>query len=135
MKRPFLPRAVRLAPLAVFALLAACGNDATSPRYQPEVSNLPNTFAFQVTGLQSVTDDLQYTWRNDGTVANVDQSPSGLQGTATLVVLDAAGTQVYSRSLLEDGTFQTAAGTTGNWTVRVHFSRASGSANFRLQRP
>ena len=135
MKRSFLPRAGRLIALAAVALLAACGNDATSPRYQPQVTNVPNSFAFQVTGLQSVTDDLQYTWRNDGTVANVNQSPSNLQGTATLVVTDGAGTQVYSRSLLENGTFETAVGTTGNWTIRVHFSRASGSANFRLQRP
>ena len=121
--------------VAVGFLMGCGGNDATAPRYQPQITNVPNSFAFQVTGLQSVTDNLSYTWRNDGTTANVNQSPAGLQGTATLVVKDAAGVQVYSRSLAENGTFVTTAGTSGNWTIRVQFSNASGTVNFSLQRP
>jgi len=130
-------RHVRLfAALATAATLAACGgSNATAPRYQPQVVNLTNDFAFQVTALNNVSDDIQYVWRNDGTTANVNQSPSNLSGTVTLVIVDAAGTQLYSRSLAENGTFTTAVGTAGNWTVRVHFSNASGAVNFRLQKP
>ena len=109
----------RLSALAALALLAACGGgnkSATAPRYQPQVVNLQNDFAFQVTALDNVSDDLQYTWQNDGTTANVNQSPSNLSGTATLVVRDAAGTQVYSRSLADNGSFATTTGVAGNWT-------------------
>lgn len=126
----------RLPQLVALALLAACGSDsAIAPRYQPQLVNLPNDFAFQVTALSNVSDDLQYTWRNDGTTANVNQSPSNLSGTVSLVIFDATGVQVYSRSLSSNGTFTTTAGTAGNWSVRVHFSNASGAVNFRLQKP
>ena len=120
----------------VALLAAACGSsNATAPRYQPQVSNVANNFAFQVTALDNVSDDLQYLWQNDGTTANVNQSPSNLSGIVTLVILDAAGTQVYSRSLAENGTFATSAGTSGKWTVKVHFSQTSGAVNFRIQKP
>ena len=126
----------RLPALAALMLLAACGgSNATAPRYQPQVVNLANDFAFQVSALENVSDNVQYTWRNDGTSANVNQSPSNLTGTVSLVIVDANGTQVYSRSLAENGTFTTAAGVAGNWIVRVRFSRARGSVNFRLQKP
>lgn len=126
----------RLSALVAAVMLAACGgNNATAPRYQPQVVNLPNDFAFQVTALNNVSDNLQYSWRNDGTSANVNQSPSNLTGTVSLVILDANGTQVYSRSLADNGTFATTAGTAGNWTVRVHFAQANGAVNFRLQKP
>lgn len=126
-----------LAAITALMVLGACGgaDSATAPRYQPQVVNLQNDFAFQVTALQNVSDDLQYTWKNDGTAASVNQSPSNLSGSVSLVIVDAAGTQVYSRSLAENGTFTTAAGTAGNWTVRIHFSQASGAVNFRLQKP
>ena len=123
--------------LAGFTLLAACSgsSNATAPRYQPQVVNLRNDFAFQVTSLNNVADDLQYTWQNDGTSANVNQSPSNLSGAVSLAILDDAGTQVYSRSLADNGTFATAPGKAGNWTVRIHFSNASGAVNFRVQKP
>lgn len=122
--------------IVLLAVLAACSSDgATAPQYQPQLVNLRNDFAFQVTALQGVTDELQYTWQHDGTVANVNQSPSNLSGAVTLVILDASGAQVYSRSLAENGTFVTAAGTPGMWTVRVRFTSASGAVNFRLQKP
>ena len=128
---------LKLAALIAFALVAGCGSDPvpTAPRFQPELTNLPNSFAFQATALQNVSDNRQYVWQNDGRTANVNQSPSNLSGTASLVVLDAAGTQVYSRSLAENGTFVTVAGVAGSWTVRVNFANVSGAVNFRLQRP
>ncbi len=129
-------RSTCLSAIAALAILVGCGgNDATAPRYQPQVTNIANSFAFQVTGLQRVTDNIVYTWRNDGTTANVNQSPAGLQGTATLVVSDAVGVQVYSRALAENGTFVTTSGTSGNWTIRVQFSSASGTSSFSLQKP
>lgn len=127
---------MRVQLIFALGLVGACGGgSATAPRYQPQVSNVANNFAFQVTALQNVSDNLQYNWQNDGTSANVNQSPSNLSGAVSLVILDAAGTQVYSRSLAENGTFTTAAGTSGKWTIRVTFSSASGAVNFRVQKP
>ena len=117
-------------------LLGACGSSsATAPRYQPQVVNLANNFAFQVSALDNVSDNIQYAWQNDGTTANVNQSPSNLSGTVSLVILDANGTQVYSRSLADNGTFTTSVGKAGSWTMRVGFSQASGAVNFRVQKP
>ena len=64
-----------------------------------------------------------YSWENTGTTATVDQSASIASGSATLVLRDANGVQVYSRSLADKGTFSSTAGTPGTWTVRVQ-SRA-----------
>lgn len=96
---------------------------------------MANSFAYQNSALSNVSENVVYTWRNDGTSANVNQSPSNLSGAASLVVVDAAGKQVYSRALTENGTFMTTAGTAGSWTVRVNLSNVSGAVNFRLQRP
>jgi hypothetical protein len=117
-------------------LIAGCGDsNATAPRYHPQVVNLTNDFAFQVTTLDNVSDNVQYIWRTDGSVVNVNQSPSNLSGTVSLVIFDAAGTQVYSRSLAENGTFTTGVGKPGDWTVSIRFSQASGAVNFRIQKP
>ena len=135
--------ALGFSALVALTMLAGCGDSTTEtapttttpPPYQLELSNVANSFAYQASPLRNVNGLTQYTWRNDGTIANVNQSPSNLTGTASLVVLDAAGTQVYSRSLSDNGTFVTSAGTAGMWTVRVNFSNVSGAVNFRLQRP
>ena len=52
----------------------------------------------------------------------------------TLVITDAAGTQVYSRPLSDNGTFVTADGVAGTWTIRVTYSGAAGTVNFRAQK-
>ena len=75
-----------------------------------------------------------YTWQNTGTTATVNQSASVSAGSATLVLLDADGTQVYSRSLAEDGTFSSAAGTAGSWTVRVSYNAVDATVNFRADK-
>ena len=94
-----------------------------------------NDLAFEVTGLEDATTELQYSWINDGTVASVVQSPTDLTGTATLFIRDGAGTQVYQRTLAENGTFATTAGVPGTWTVRVRFDEANGAVTLRVKNP
>jgi hypothetical protein len=129
------PRTRFLASFALVAvtLLAACDTRVvTEPEFQPQVINLRNDFAFQISGLADFTNDVVYTWTSDGTAASVTQMPTVLTGTATLFILDGAGAQVYQRSLGENGSFTTTAGVPGNWTLHVKFQEASGSASFRV---
>lgn len=128
---------VKLITLTTFVFLfAGCGgskNNALAP-FQPQINNAPDNFQFQATGIQKVTTTLQYTWQNSGTSATVNQACAITAGTATLVILDASSTQVYSRDLSANGTFATTAGTAGAWTIRVILSNLSGTLNFRVQK-
>ena len=119
--------------LIALALLAACDQAiVTEPVYQPQIVNVKNDFAYQVTGLDVFTSDVVYSWQSDGSAAEVMQSPNVLTGAATLFIADGSGTQVYQRSLAENGTFTTTSGVPGKWTVRLKFSEASGDATFHI---
>ena len=126
--------------LAVAVLLAAvaCGqaaSDPLQPAYQPQVTNVTDSFALQLTGVQNGSASLAYTWRNTGTAATVDRSCAISGGTVTLVIRDAAGTQVYAGPLAgQTGSVGTASGVTGDWTIRVDFADATGTINFRVQK-
>ena len=128
-------RFIRSAALLVLLVaISACGGSSSNPiapQFQPQVVNNVDAFSFQVTGVQNASSTLNYSWQNSGTRATVNQSASISGGSTTLVILDASGTQVYSQSLSANGTFVTAAGTTGLWTIRIVFSGTNGTVNFR----
>lgn len=116
--------------------LGACSDSPTAPGIQPQIINQADNFEYQVSDVQGFSGTLSYTWQNSGTQANVNQATTVSGGTITLRILDAAGTQVYSRSLSENGTFATAVGQAGAWTVRVVYSSAiAPTVNFRAQKP
>jgi hypothetical protein len=119
--------------------LAACGdnaapNTALDP-FQPEIVNTAASFELQATAVTNVTTTQDYTWQNAGTTANVDQATVVNDGAATLTVLDADGTQVYSSDLALSGSFVTAAGTPGDWTLRLVLDGCFGDLNFRVETP
>ena len=116
------------------ALVAGCGNNPTSPGVQPEITNSVDNFQYQVTGIRNYTHTATYHWQNTGATATVNQATTVTSGSATLVLLDAGGAEVYSRSLAENGTFVSTAGTPGAWTIRVTYSAASATVNFRVQK-
>jgi hypothetical protein len=123
--------------LAAVVLIAGCGgnnNNALGPQFQPEVANNVDNFQFQATGLTGVTQTLTYSWRNTGTQAGVDQSCAITGGTAMLSLRDSTGTQVYSKSLTESGSFPSSAGLAGAWTIRVTLNQVKGTLNFRAQK-
>jgi hypothetical protein len=130
-------RAFRHLFLAAALLAAACdpGTNLVGPSNQPEVSNNADTFQWQVSNLTGVTQTMTYVWSNTGTAANIDQSATLSGGSAVLTIADAAGAQVYSADLTSNGTFQSSTGTAGDWTVTVVLSNATGTLNFRLQKP
>jgi hypothetical protein len=125
----------RAALIALLSLGACDSRVSTEPSYEPQVVNLPNDFAYQASSLVDVTDERVYTWQSDGTSATVNQIPTGLTGTASLFVYDGAGNQVYQHALTDTGTFATAAGAAGIWSVRVRFEDANGALSFRLKKP
>ena len=129
---------IRSTAMLVGILLAgsvsACGDDPLAP-FEPEVANLTDSFQLQATDVTGVTATVQYSWQNTGTMANVNQASVKNAGTAVLTISDAGGTQVYSQDLAANGTFQTTAGTTGGWTVRVVLNDFSGTLNFRAEKP
>jgi hypothetical protein len=129
---------VALASLLVLSL-AACGSDSGSDpvqaQYEPQIVNLTDSFAFQLTDVANGDGTLSYTWHNTGTRASVDRSSALTGGTVTLTLRDAAGTQVYQGPL--DGTtgsVSTDAGVAGDWTIVVDFTHATGTINFRAQK-
>jgi hypothetical protein len=104
------------------------------PQLEPQVVNLRNSFAFQAVNLLGVNEDVTYSWQIDGTTATVAQTPTALLGNATVFVTDSRGVQVYQRSLAENGSFVTTAGVPGTWTIRLHFSDASGDVAVQLNK-
>lgn len=121
--------------LATLLVVAGCSDNVIGPENELEVANQVDTFEWQVTALDDVTQTLSYTWAMTGTVANVNQSAGPSGGTATVRILDDAGIEVYSRSLRDNGTFQTSTGTAGNWTIVVALDDVSGAVNFRVEKP
>ncbi len=118
----------RTAALAALVAVAACGSDPTAPPgIQPQITNNTNAFSFQITSLNNVTGTYNYTWQNTGTLARVSHSSNaGATGSATLILLDAVGTQVYSGALATTGQPVSApAGVAGAWTVRLVFANYS----------
>jgi hypothetical protein len=121
-------------PVAVaIALVVGC-TSSTGPGVEPEITNAVDNFQYQVTSVQNYTHHTSYTWQNTGAQANVNQATTITRGNATLIILDGAGTQVYSRSLVDNGTFATEMGTPGSWTIRIAYYSASGTVNFRVQK-
>ncbi len=127
---------IRGIALAALVFVAACSSDPVAPPgIQPQITNNTDAFSFQITNLNSVTGTYDYTWQNTGTLARVTHSTNaGATGTATLVLRDAVGTQVYSGALATTGQpVSSPAGVAGAWTVRLVFTGYSNTqVNFAV---
>jgi len=120
--------------VAALSQFVGCGDSPTSPGIQPQIVNEADHFSYQVSNMRVYSATTSYSWQNGGVQATINQACAISGGSATLVVLDGAGTQVYSRNLSDNGTFTTSTGTAGVWTVRIVFATASGTLNFRADR-
>jgi hypothetical protein len=124
-----------LAVTGLFAVLfLSCGGQTLNPKFQPEISNLPDNFQFQATGMTGVTQTLSYNWTTTGIQADVNQACSISGGGATILIRDAQDTVVYTRNLADNGTFTTNAGVAGTWKIQVALSNVQGTVNFRVQK-
>jgi len=127
-------RDIRQWLMAGVVLVAACGDSTTAPGRDPEIVNAIDNFQYQITDIRDFSGTQVYSWQNTGTTATVNQSAAVAAGSVTLVLRDASGVEVYSRSLADDGTFSSSAGTAGTWTVRVIYSSADATVNFRVDK-
>lgn len=128
-------RSIRAAALAALVMVAACNDGPTAPGIQPQIVNITDSFSYQVSAIQGFTGTYTYTWQNTGTLARITHSSdAGATGTATVVVRDAAGTQVYSGALVSSGQpMSSPAGVAGAWTVNVVYSNYSNAqVNFAV---
>ena len=115
-------------------VLAGCSDGAAAPGRSPEIINATDNFQYQISDIQGYSGSQSYSWQNTGTTATVNQSASITAGTATLVLRDANGVQVYSRSLADNGTFSSSAGAPGTWSIRVTYSSVDATVNFRADK-
>lgn len=114
-------------------LLAGCSNDNPLAPFEPEIVTEADAFQFQVTDAKDVTVTRSYVWSNAAGSASIDHSTKLTDGSATVVVLDGTGTEVYRSALKASGTEQSQSGAAGEWTVMVIMSGFDGSANFRVE--
>lgn len=125
--------AITLPVLALVLAVTACSDNTLAP-FQPEISNVPDTFQLQATGVTGRTATLNYTWSNTGTQGTVNHSTTTTAGTARLVIRDATDTVVYDATLEPSLNETTTAGVAGNWKVQLILTGYSGSLNFRVQK-
>ena len=124
-------------PALVLALGALAGCSSTNvigPGNQPQVTNAPDDFQFQVSNLANVTQTLTYNWSNTGDSANVNQASSLTGGSATLTIRGPTGILLYQSGLQSNGTFHTLKDVTGTWQIHVVMSKTDGALNFRIQK-
>lgn len=117
-------------------LVTGCGDSSNGigPENQLEVTNAVDQFQFQLTALDDVSDRRRYDWENTGTQATVDISEAITGGSATLSILDDAGTVVYEVDLAEDPDGTTLTGVSGTWRIEVRLRGTTGTFNFRVQK-
>ena len=127
-------RTLIIALAGALIFLVGCSNKNPLAPFQPEIVNNPDNFQFQVTAAKHVTTSIDYHWQDSGASASINQACSIQNGTATVTLLDANGTQVYTKGLEMNGTFSSTSGATGLWTIRVTLTDISGSLNFRVQK-
>jgi len=127
--------AVIMLLLASFGIvMSSCQSGNPLAPYQPEIGNYPDNFQFQVTGVKNVTTTVEYSWQNSGLMASVNQASAIAGGSATVTLYDPDQVQRYSRSLGDNGTFQSDAGKAGAWKIRVVLNNLTGTLNFRVQK-
>lgn len=123
--------------VAALVMLSACGSDNPADPladFEPEVNNSTDSFQLQASDVADVGAVLQYSWENTGSLASVDHSTTTADGAAGLVIRDGDDTIVYEQGLAPSLNEDTAAGSSGTWTITLALTDYSGTLNFRVQK-
>lgn len=134
MKRTEMKRTMMV--LAALLVAGGCGSDPVAPLdpFEPQINSSTDNFQLQATDVQDVAATLEYSWANTGTQAVVDHSTTTSIGSASIVITDANGTEVYRHGLEPSLNAETTSGIAGTWTIRLVLTEYSGTLNFRVQK-
>ena len=127
----------RVAVMAVAVGAAACLDSIIKPlgpENLEEVENAPDNFRYFADHLDNVHDTRTYTWRNNGTTAEVQHNNFLHHGSVIMLVRDGLGVLVDSVPMEWQLVTETAAGAPGNWQVTLNFYGARGRVDVSLLR-
>ena len=128
------PYRLTMSVLALALLTTGCGDDALAPQFEPEVVVTPNvSFSFQATGLEDISDVVNYTWSVASGSVIIHPSTATTGGTITLNIRDAAGTVIYNGTVPPSGDITPSNGVAGTWAIRLTLTDYSGTINFAVQ--
>jgi len=119
--------------LLLVCLGVGCGSTPIPPQFRPQVTSQTDNFQFQA-GATNYTSMLTYTWQNTGDASTIEQGSTIALGSGSVTIKDAAGSEVYSADLKQNGTFTSQPGTAGQWTVVVKLTKVTGMLSFRAQK-
>lgn len=124
--------------LLIGLALIGCGG-STPPTnslapFQPQISNSPDDFQFQATGVENVSTTVNYSWPNSGAQGTVNHSSTVDSGSATVYIYDANDSLVYTNGLVASLNEPTQSGLAGTWRIRVDLANCYGTLNFRVQK-
>lgn len=128
------PLTVVLCGLTILLGSIACSDSPSSPGIQPEVANETDSFAYQVSSVKNFSGAASYSWENTGVAASVDIASAQESGSAVIVLADADGNHVFEEPVSTNGSFPSATGTAGSWTILVYYTSFTGTVNFRAQK-
>jgi hypothetical protein len=120
----------RAALVAIAAMLVACDPLAA---FEPQIITEAGLFALQAKDVNNTTATARYDWTNTQSQARVHHATATAgAGAASIRILDAAGSVVYSSALLSEGTQPTTVGAPGSWTIIVTMTGFSGTLGFHV---
>ncbi len=120
--------------LAVLAVIGCGSTDEDNNNLDPDIISKVDTFSFWAGELYTVTARLTYNWTNTSESALIDHSSARLGGTATLIILDADGNQVYQDNMKSGETDITGPGNPGAWSIIVALEDFTGTVSFRVKK-
>lgn len=122
--------AQRVALIGVSALLLACDPLAA---FEPQIIDETELFALQAKDVTNITATAKFDWTTTQTQVTVHHATTTTSaGSASIRILDAAGTLVYSHALLPELSQPTTKGVPGSWTIEVTMTGFSGTVGFHI---
>ena len=119
--------------LIFFGCAKEKSNDSLSS-FKPEITNQADNFQLQATSVVNTTTTISYTWKNNGSKANIDKSGIITSGSGKLTIYDANGLQVFTTDLKTTGSDISSTGAAGDWKIKLDLTSYNGTLNFRVQK-
>lgn len=134
MKPRIFPFLAVLLALALLPLATGCGKNNMSAGKGWQISNETDDFQLLAEGMQNYSTIENYFWTNTGTVASIRQACYIPEGIGTIRITDGSGALVYSRNLVDTGTFTSMTGAAGSWTIHIELTDLDGTLDLRVQK-